>query len=381
MLDIERRCCTAVGCLAMLTLGSCSEGSDTGDSGLHDLPRTSWRGDFIEFGTDVDSSICPQTLTSLDEYMGGVDEHIRSGASLPIRYFHLSKDLTDYGFGCPPGSHGCIGHDDGSVVVGSKQLSLEHELVHASSATNGHRVLEEGLATFLGTDLDWWGIAEPLDIRGAFESIEGTTSFLPAELYPVAGHFVSYLVEEHGLPAVVALVEASESGMTLDELDERSIEHVGRDLRSAIDDYEASGPGCEVAQYSPTWFQCELTPPSIPIFSCTASDQPVLVDVELACANGASGVQDGMIWRDVLIDVPSGVATLVRLYEGHPVELVVRSCGHGCSTPFTRLVSQTADQHTIDQPFELREGLNLVRILKPVETEGRVRFSVNLLCP
>jgi hypothetical protein len=376
MLDTERRLCTVTGWMVVL-LCSCEE--PPVDSTLHDLPPISWRGSYIEFGTDLNSAVCPQTLPLMDDYMGGVE--VRSGTTYPIRYFHLRDELTDYGFGCPEGSYGCVDRDAESLVVGSKQLSLKHEIIHASSLSGQHHVMEEGLATFLGTDLYWWGTAEPADIRAAFESVEGHEGILPAEFYPVAGHFVSFLADEHGLPALVSLVEASESGMTLDELAELSMQHLGRDLRSEIDAYEATGPGCEVAQYSPTWFECELTPPSIPIFACTASDQAVNVDIDLSCANGASGVQDGMIWRDVLIDAPSAIPTLIRLSEGHPVDFIVRGCGQGCSTPFARLASETAEEHTINQPFELREGLNLVRIIKPVETEGQVRFSVNLLCP
>jgi hypothetical protein len=359
---------------------SCGPDSEGGDHELHDLPPITWKGSYIEFGSDMDAEVCPATLPSMNEYMEGVNEHVRSNTIYPIRYYHLREEWAHYGWGCED-ADGCVRFEDGAMIVGSRLLSHKHELIHASSIGGEDRLLEEGLAMFLGTDLKWAGIAEPLDIRAALESIEGTTGGLPAEFYPVAGHFVSHLVEEFGLPNVVSLIQASALGMTLDELDALSLEHLGQDLRSAINDYEASGPGCEVAQYSPTWFQCELTPPSIPIFACTASNQAVQVDVELSCANDASGVQDGMIWRDVLIDAPSSIPTLIRLYEGHPVDFIVRGCGQGCSTPFTRLASETAEEHTINQPFELREGLNLVRIIKPVEAEGRVRFSVNLLCP
>jgi hypothetical protein len=360
---------------------SCGPDLDGEDRELHDLPPIRWRGSYIEFGTDVDSVVCPQTLPLMDEYMGGVDEHVRSSTTYPIQYFHLRDDLTDYGFGCPEGSYGCVDRDAESLVVGSKQLSLRHELIHASSLSGQHHLMEEGLAVFLGTDLQWVGIAEPWDIRAAFESVEGNEGVLPAEFYPVAGHLVSFLVEEHGLPSVVSLIQASESGMTLDELDALSLEHLGRDLRSAIDDYEAAGPGCEVAQYSPTWFECELTPPSIPIFECVASNEPVHVDLEISCASDASGVQDGMIWRDILIDAPARVPAVINLHEGHPVDFTVRACGQGCSTPFTQVHSRTADEAVLFEGFELREGLNLIRIIKPVQAEGRVRFSIGLSCP
>jgi hypothetical protein len=376
------RACRALGhCAAFSTVLSCSEAPEDGGHELRGLPPLQWRGSHIEFGSDVDAEVCPATLPSEDEYMEGVLEYVRSNTTYPIGYYRLDRDLADYGFGCPEGSYGCVGHDDERLVIGSKLLIHRHELVHASSATSTHRLLEEGLAAFLGTDLKWAGIAEPLEIRAAFDSVDGVQGILPAEFYPVAGHFVSFVVEEHGLPAVVSLVEASEPGMTLDELAELSVEHLGRDLRLAIDAYETAGPGCEVAQYSPTWFQCELTPPSIPIFACGAERGLLTVDIALSCNDGASGVQDGRIWRDVLIDAPEPVNGLVYLYEGHPVELVVRGCGEGCSTPFARMSSQTAEEGYILQSFALREGLNLIRIIKPAEAEGRVRFSVNLSCP
>jgi hypothetical protein len=369
--------CGAFVCRTILLfVASCVPEGDE----LHDLPPISWRGSHIEFGSDVDEVICPATLPTENEYMEGVDEYVRSDTSYPVRYYHLHEELTYYGFGCES-VYGCFRFDDEVMIVGSRLLSHRHELIHASSSSGHHRLLEEGLATFLGTDLQWFGIADPLDIRAAFESIEGNGGGLPAEFYPVAGHFVSYLVEEHGLPSVVSLIDASELALSLDELSGLSREHLGRDIPDELDDYEASGPGCEVAQYSPTWFPCELTPPSIPIFACGPERGLLTVDVTLACDDRTSGVQDGMIWRDVLIEVPEATNGLVYIYEGHPVELVVRGCGQGCSTPFARLTSETSEEHYINQSFELREGLTLVRIIKPVEAAGRVRFSVNLSCP
>jgi hypothetical protein len=375
------RGCRALACGAALSVVlSCGEPPDDGGGGLRDLPPIQWSGSYIEFGSDVDVEVCPATLPSEDEYMEGVDEYVRSNTTFPIGYYRLGEDLTDYGFSCPEGSYGCIGHDDERLVIGSKLLIHRHELIHASSPTSTHRLLEEGLAVFMGTDLKWAGIAEPLEIRAALDSVDGVPGILPPEFYPVAGHFVSFLVEEHGLPAVVSLVEASEPGMTLDELGELSVEHLGRDLRLEIDAYEAAGPGCEVAQYSPTWFQCELAPPSIPIFACN-SEGYIMVDVSVTCADGASGVQDGMIWRDVLIDSPGRDPVIIGLYEGDPVEFIVRSCGQGCSTSFTHVDSRTATEPALPQGVELREGLNLVRIIKPVEAQGRVRFSVVPSCP
>lgn len=367
-------------CVAVLHALSCVGGGD-GESGLHDLPPISWRGEYIEFGTDVAEEICPATLPAMNEYMEGVSEYVRSDTIFPVRYYRLSDDLTHHGFGCPEQSYGCIGHDDGTTVVGSKLLSHRHELIHASSSVSEHRLLEEGLSVYLGTDLQWSGIAEPLDIRAAFASVEDNEGALPAVHYPVAGHFISFLVDEYGLSSVVSLVQASAPGMTLAELAEPSIEHIGHDLRLDVDAFEASGPGCEVAQFSPMWFECELTPPSIPIFACAAGDDRIRVDLSLSCADGASGVQDGMVWKDILIDAPAPALALIYIYEGHPVDFVVRGCGGGCSTPFARLSSEAPGEGLILEAFDITEGLNLIRVSKPVEAQGPVRFSIAVPCP
>lgn len=367
---------------ALVGFVACGEPQEELPRELYDLPAISWKGEYVEFGTDVETNVCPQTLPFMDEYMGSVDEHVRSGTTYPIRYFYLSGDLTSHGFGCPEGSYGCVDRDAESLVVGSKQLSLKHELIHASSLGWQHRLLEEGLAVFLGTDLQWWGIAEPLDIRAAFESVDGNEGVLPAEFYPVAGHFVSYLADMHGLPNVVSLVEASAAGMTLPELAELSVEHLGQDLRLELDAYEGAGPGCEVAQFSPMWLECELTPPSIPMFTCGADQGYISIDVSVACDDEASGVQDGLIWRDILIDVEEPVLGLIWLHEGDPVEFVVRGCGQGCDTPFARVTTSEANSEgLIQHGLDLRVGLNLVRIIKPIEAEGRVRFSIGGVCP
>jgi hypothetical protein len=65
---------------------------DEDEDGLHDLPPVSWKGQLIELGTDVEAESCPSTLSDMDEYMGGVDEHIRSNTSYPVRY-HLLAEL------------------------------------------------------------------------------------------------------------------------------------------------------------------------------------------------------------------------------------------------------------------------------------------------
>lgn len=156
--------------------------------------------------------------------------------------------------------------------------------------------------------------------------------------------------------------------MTLDDLADLSLEHLGGDVREDIDEYEASGPGCEAARFSPMWYECD------------ASGEPMSVDVSVTCGDGATGVQDGKIWRDVLIELPEPGFPVIYLYEGHPVEFVVRSCGAGCSTPFARVPSESVVPGPLSPAVELAAGLHLIRIIKPVEAEGRVRFSLGMEC-
>src|SRR5690606_23545931 len=154
--------------ILLFCAASCADAGEGGDETLRNLPSISWRGEFVEFGTDIDSDVCPQTLPTMEEYVEGVSEHVRAATNFPIRYYHLSEGLRHYGFGCREDSFGCIRVDGERTIVGSRKLSLRHELIHASSSKAQHRVLEEGLATYLGTDLQWAGIAEPTDIWAAF---------------------------------------------------------------------------------------------------------------------------------------------------------------------------------------------------------------------
>jgi hypothetical protein len=314
--------------------------------------------------------------------MESVDEHVRSESMYPTTFFYLQENLTHYGFLCSDDALGCTHSDDGAAIVGSRTLSLRHELIHASASDLAlpHRVLDEGLAVYFGSDLRRMGVAEPSDIRAAFDSVEDNVEWLPVELYPVAGHFVSFLVDKYGVADTISFVDATETGMSLDELVELSVEHLGGDLRVDLDEYQSSGPGCEVAQFSPMWFECEQTPPSIPILGCGSNEDLLPVDISLACSDGASGIEAGMIWKDILIDAPAPVFTFIYLDEGHPVEFIVRSCGSGCSSSFARVTSESAEAGQLPAAFELHEGLNLIRILKPIEAEGRVRFSIGMSC-
>lgn len=381
MLSSRYRCPVVLG-LAGLSLSSCEMHPTGEDSKFRVLPPITWQGRFLEFGTDVDVDICPAMLPSLDEYIRGVDEYVRSNTSLPVRYYYLRNDLTSYGFDCPEGSLGCADRENGNAVVGSRLLSLRHEIIHASASLSPypHRVLDEGLAVFLGTDLQRLGMAEPSEIRDAFASVDGSLDVLSAEHYPVAGHFVSFLVDKYGLAGTVEFVDATEAGMTLDDLAELSIAHFGQVFQLELEEYEALGAGCEATRFASTWFECDFLPPSIPLFACDAMNEPEPIELALSCAEGALGVQDGTIWRDIIIDVPGPALTVIYLYEGHPVEFVVRSCGHGCSMSHARVSSETVEAGPILPALELAAGMNLIRVIKPVEAAGPVRFSIGMQC-
>jgi hypothetical protein len=369
-------------CAVALGIPACEASHPVDESWLEERPPITWRGEYVEFGTDVETTVCPATLPLLDEYMASAAARLRSDATFPIAYYYLAEDLTHYGFLCPEGSLGCAGREGGRPVVGSRVPSLKHELIHAamSSSPFHHRVLEEGLAVYLGTDLQRMGEAEPSDIRAAFASVDGNGEQLPEELYPVAGHFVSFLVDKYGLEDTVAFVDATETKMTLDELAELSLEHLGRDVRTDLDEYEAAGSGCEADRFSPMWFECEHTSASIPIFACDAGEEPMPIEVVLACGGEASGVQDGKIWKDILIDLPELAFPIIYLYEGHPVEFVIRSCGSGCSTPFARVFSNSEEPGPLLPGVELAPGLHVIRIIKPIEAEGSVKFSFGMGC-
>ncbi len=216
--------CSLASCLASLTLLGCVE-----------LPDIQWRGEHIDFGAERPELVCAGTLEYLDRRAGQILERVGSESSR-IEYYFLD-DIDDF---CSRDdvAAGCV--SDG--VVYSEFVPHLHELVHARSGDGMPRVLEEGLATYLG---------DPYRIRGMVsrerlvELLTSDIAGIETELeYGRAAHFIAFLSESYGWEAVLGLDAALSSDSSVAQIDAAFEAVLGVGLDAALAQYEGY-PDCK----------------------------------------------------------------------------------------------------------------------------------------
>jgi hypothetical protein len=128
-----------------------------------------------------------------------------------------------YTYDSPEQIAAVTGHHAAGVTFGrrrevhSTQPFHRHELVHLVAAELGDpgRFFQEGLAVVLGDERRWQG--RPVDSIARSHAVAGTVSALVADFdgahpdvaYPVAGSFVAWLIDTHGIDRVRGLFRVS----------------------------------------------------------------------------------------------------------------------------------------------------------------------------
>lgn len=165
-----------------------------GATGCGDVPVVA-RGKFVEIATDREEPICAGTLTRIDAYLEAVATFL--GEELPERRF-LRIEWRDIGYGDAETTDHTLRDD--LIVTGSP--FDQHELVHAVHLQvwpRSHRLLEEGLATMIGTR--GWLMADPWPEGKSIDSALGPWM----EDYPAALFIVSQIIKDHGVDGLRAL--------------------------------------------------------------------------------------------------------------------------------------------------------------------------------
>lgn len=201
--------------------------------------------------------LCGGTPAWIDDFVG----HLAPVYGLedgPIgRYVWQAGEVSDLpclGSGCAaPG------------VVHATIIPFEHELVHLvhyaveSDEPSCVFLLEEGLA-------DHFGGSWPLDTTPP--SLDDVPHMLEVTFdgvgfgysdYRSARHFVAYLIETYGLPAIVDLCLAAPEGLSRAEFDAIARDQLGRDLDGLLSDY-ADYPLCPNVQTRGRTFECAREP-------------------------------------------------------------------------------------------------------------------------
>lgn len=205
------------GCCVVLAAPGCGDGEAP-------LPPVSASSKYIDYATYADASvICMgDTLAREDRFIEGVTAFL--GIPVPtgrIRFVfnpHQASDVPQP-FACDTASS-CYNYteaDDTGTIVSSNVVN-HHELVHAAEipvlGADGHRMLIEGLADYLGTSNSSAAILD--NFPTAFKEMIAEDP-MPND-YRLAMHFVGSIIEKYGVDSYKALRKSMPSDGGTDEL-------------------------------------------------------------------------------------------------------------------------------------------------------------------
>ncbi|MCY1066981.1 hypothetical protein OV090_19575 [Nannocystis sp. RBIL2] len=155
--------------------------------------------------------------------------------ALPVYQVESATDVDWSEWGCRKDLRGCYHYqnDDGRGVVHTKTLEHLHELVHAvdiPALGYGHRVLEEGLATYLGSWYSSEGILDgfPASLKDMITAEQFPDDYLPAM------HFVGSILERDGVSKFKELRTRVSRRASLEEFAEAYKVVYGEDFEAAL---------------------------------------------------------------------------------------------------------------------------------------------------
>ncbi len=281
-----------------------------------DVPPVVWEGEHVDFATDEPiDGLCAGTLPQLDAVAGHLSR--RLGSDTHVNYHWVPDRLHEF---CPTQSVGCAPGDS----VFSAYPTHQHELVHVLGGHRAHPVLEEGLAEKLGDD---WEAFEPLagDYREMWESADRGS--IVGGYYPLAGYFVSYLIERFGLQPILELKHSSDPEDSVTVSDGKFEAVLGVGLEEILDDLAAEARPCEQTYYRDNSFECES--PSISLV-----DEPEFA-VDMSCAAPqVQGPRRGERWRTLTVEVEASASHEIGLTKQGgrgPGMMQMRVCGQTCT--------------------------------------------------
>ncbi|MFV8752019.1 hypothetical protein ACNOYE_15850 [Nannocystaceae bacterium ST9] len=314
-----------------------------------------FRGEWIDIdGRDRSADeACAGTFEYIDAYAGalavefGVTEHLGS-------YRWYSPDQYDADLPCGPQypyPYACAIDED--YALHTAFIPHEHEMVHLVNFSAGMcpSVISEGLAEYYGTSAS---TPSSSDIERLSSRLAAPAEKISNGDYAIAGRFAAYLVERHGLEAVLDVCRASGRDPSADELSDAMTEALGLSTQMVLDDFAdefTNGPSiCNRADY----YQSR-------VFACgaaAAAPEAEMIDgefvrtYEFGCASATTVgpfIDTIKIVERIDIDVDAIYAIRLQAEEGvdfSGVELTIAACGP-CEGAFV-YVGDVADVIQLD---------------------------------
>jgi hypothetical protein len=171
--------------------------------GCTPLPEVRYETDRLEIAPEFAHPVCAGTLEGLDAHVAQVGRSLGlpAGRSDRIRVYWMNDGLDDF---CREGSAGCF--FPGTRVLFARGSSIGHEIVHALLDSGGETYfVEEGMAEVFsgasassGPDQETLRLVDGLSLTRA-DYRSGSLD------YAAATHFVRWVYETQGFPAMLRL--------------------------------------------------------------------------------------------------------------------------------------------------------------------------------
>ncbi|NJK32383.1 MAG: hypothetical protein HC927_08220 [Deltaproteobacteria bacterium] len=159
-------------------------------------------------------------------------------------------------------------------------VPLDHELVHLAQdgAARCSAFFGEGLAEYYSWRYQNRGI-DRSQIPTAIEEFLAQ-GVLSSQYYPLAGHFVGFLIETHGLEAVLDACDRSGWVPNTEQFETAIEQAFGTPLDTLIVDYQSNYPVCSQRDFARKLVECEQ-----PLAATIDYEQASTLDFDIDCDN------------------------------------------------------------------------------------------------
>lgn len=301
----------------LVTLLACHE------EGPH-LPDVSWSSEDFDFATDFDpEKLCGGSLQFQQQFVDLAQNVIGEPSERRKFTFYLFNAKTAYEL--LPDRFGL--YNDGNVYA--EAVPDNHEVTHAIvdlSFGTSHPFFNEGIAEVFRDRSAYDHAPVAMGVLAGLE-YDGVEEKLPGSLYGSAGHFMSYLVEVHGLEAAVALLERARPGDPPELLQEIIASELGTPHLDLLADY-ADYPSCTHHTFRWPITECAHGAP------IDAADGKWTIDADLDCRrDDVLGTRVGEVWTARTLEIPE-VGTYRLSVSGSDEDSAFVELGHcspGCA--------------------------------------------------
>lgn len=223
------------------------------------LPEPSLEGEHVRVAMDPGLRLCGDGVGHMDAFTALTAAEL--GVSVPsgddrLNYFYLHEADFASRTICLGPVGGCTWHDDIYAIVAPG----DHEIVHSLAWAYGMppAFFIEGLA--VAYELPIPGESSDtalLPLTSVLEVADGTGDiWLPSELYPLAGAFVGFLIERHGIAAVLRVYDRLRLADGRRRISRVFDDELGETLEEAAAAFDEVREGCTQRALRRKLFEC-----------------------------------------------------------------------------------------------------------------------------